>query len=477
MTTSTNTPTNTGTETSKSVSEKSLQKNFYRAVWRWHFYAGLYVVPFLIMLAVTGVLMMVLAQINGRDGEFIEVTPQSVALPVSTQAESALALYPKGQLVEWIGPVSASNASVFRVKNGKANHMIAVNPYDATVIEQWVRRDGWYDFLSDIHGELLIGDVGDRLIEIAAGFTIVLTITGLYLWWPRGNQRWSSVLIPNVRARGRRFWKSMHSVIGYYVSVLLIVFMVTGLAWAGIWGGKFVQPWSTFPAEKWNNVPLSDETHASMNHGAIKDVPWGLEQTPMPESGSKAGITGLPAGTAVNVNSVQAFAGSIGYEGRFRIHFPKGETGVWTLSQDSMSNDSHDPTIDRTVHIDQYTGKMLADVGFDNYSLPAKGMAVGIAFHEGDMGWWNVILNIVFCLSVVFLSVSGVVMWWLRRPEGAKRLAAPPIPTHLPLFKGAVLLMLVLSLAFPLVGLTLVAVLLLDYFVISRISLLKNLLS
>ena len=28
-----------------------LAGRFYAAVWRWHFYAGLYVIPFLIMLA------------------------------------------------------------------------------------------------------------------------------------------------------------------------------------------------------------------------------------------------------------------------------------------------------------------------------------------------------------------------------------------------------------------------------------------
>ena len=32
----------------------STPSRFYLAAWRWHFYAGLYVVPFLIMLAVTG---------------------------------------------------------------------------------------------------------------------------------------------------------------------------------------------------------------------------------------------------------------------------------------------------------------------------------------------------------------------------------------------------------------------------------------
>ncbi|MGJ8624890.1 MAG: hypothetical protein ACSHW1_19275 [Yoonia sp.] len=30
----------------------------YKAAWRWHFYAGLCVIPFLIMLAVTGLAML-----------------------------------------------------------------------------------------------------------------------------------------------------------------------------------------------------------------------------------------------------------------------------------------------------------------------------------------------------------------------------------------------------------------------------------
>jgi hypothetical protein len=37
-----------------------------------------------------------------------------------------------------------------------------------------------------------------------------------------------------------------------------------------------VQAWNTFPAEKWDAVPLSDATHAEMNHGAAKEVPWTL---------------------------------------------------------------------------------------------------------------------------------------------------------------------------------------------------------
>ena len=75
-----------------------------------------------------------------------------------------------------------------------------------------------------------------------------------------------------------------------------------------------------------------------------------------------------------------------------------------------MSNDSANPLSDRTVHVDQYTGKILANVGFADYGAAGKAMAVGIAFHEGDMGLWNLALVTVFCLSIIFLSVSGFVI-------------------------------------------------------------------
>ncbi|WP_305987620.1 PepSY domain-containing protein [Roseibium sp. MMSF_3544] len=452
----------------------STPSRFYLAAWRWHFYAGIYVVPFLIMLAVTGLGMMYIAAIDGRDGEKITVAVNGNPISLSQQSDAALSRFGgEAALVEWIGAKTANGANVFRVNDAGTNHMIAVDPYTGTVIESWVRRDGWYDLFNDIHGTLLIGTVGDRLIEVAAGLSIVLIVTGLYLWWPRTGS--GSSFVPDIKARGRDLWKNLHKVVGAYVSLILLVFLVSGLAWAGIWGEKFVQAWSTFPAEKWSDVPLSDETHASMNHGAMKDVPWGLEQTPMPASGSDAGRDAITEGTAINLDSVAAFGRTLGYEGRFRVSYPNGETGVWTLNQDSMSNDSENPMVDRTVHLDQYTGKILADVGFDDYSLAAKGMAVGIAFHEGDMGLWNIVLNTVFCLSVIFLCMSGLVMWWLRRPRGAAlRIFAPKTPEDLPHWRGAMILMLFLSLAFPLVGITLLTVLALDYLIVKRVPMLRR---
>ena len=455
-----------------------LTGRFYAAVWRWHFYAGLYVIPFLVMLATTGLIMLWVALLDGRDGEKgFRVTPQGSPLAVSAQAEAARSAVPDGVVKQYLSPLGPDRVALFRVDQGEAAFMVAVDPYTGAVQGQWSRQAGWYDFATDIHGTLLIGDVGDRLIEIAAGFAIVMVVTGLYLWWPRNGEGLGSVLVPNLAARGRNLWKSLHRTIGFWVSAILLVFLLFGLSWAGIWGDRFVQAWSTFPAEKWDNVPLSDATHASMNHGATKEVPWALEQTPMPASGSPAGAAGIPDGAPVDLDAMAALARTLGMAGRFQVAVPDGEAGVWTLSQDSMSNDTPDPTSDRTVHLDRYTGRILADVRFADYSLGGKAMAVGIAFHEGDLGVWNIALNTVFCSSIVFLAISGVVMWWKRRPDNAGRLVAPPRPGEFPLWKGAIVVELFLCLAFPLVGVALLAVLAFDILVVQNIPPLQRALS
>jgi len=344
--------------------------------------------------------------------------------------------------------------------------LVAVGAYAGEVIESFARRSGWYDFFDNVHGSLLLGTTGERLLETAASLSMVLIATGLWMWWPRGS--WREVLV--FRA-GRAGWKSLHGLFGAAVSVVLVFFLISGLAWAGIWGGKMVQAWSQFPAEKWDAVPLSELPHSALN-GERKEVPWALEQVPMPASGSDLGTGGIAG--RVDIDSVDALARQIGFDGRYQLAVPQSPTGVWTLSRDSMSTDSLDPTSDRTTHVDRYTGKVLADVRYADYSLAGKAMAVGIALHIGTMGLWSVLANTLVCLVVLFLCASSLVMWWKRRPAGAGRLVAPPMPREMPLWQGAALVGLAVSMAFPMAGLAILTVLFIDWLVLSRLPALRR---
>ncbi len=450
------------------------QKNYLTA-WLWHFYAGLYVIPFLIILAVTGLIMLWTAAITDLNGERTRVPVTGMAMATSALQTLAVAEVPGGAVTAYIEPREEGRVALFLIDKDETTTAVLIDPYTGRITGSFPADSGWYAFANDIHGSLLLGTTGGLMIEAAASLGIILAVSGIYLHWPRGGTGWRGTLVPDFTAKGRAWWKSLHGTLGFWFSAMLIVFLVSGVSWALIWGEKYVQAWSTFPAEKWDAVPLSDETHASMNHGNAKEVPWALEQTPLPESGSAAGPAGVEGD--INLDSVAAYARALGFDGRFQLAVPQDGQGVWTISHDSMSNDGPAPWRDRTIHLDQYTGRVLADVGFADYSVYGKAMAVGIAFHEGDMGIWNLVLNTLFCLTMIFLPVSGLVMWWKRRPEKAARIAAPPRPKDAGLWVGAAVIVAVLGAAFPMGGAALLTVLVLDALVLRFLPGLKQRLS
>jgi len=71
-----------------------------------------------------------------------------------------------------------------------------------------------------------------------------------------------------------------------------------------------------------------------------------------------------------------------------------------------------------------------------------------------------VILGMLIAFSVVGLSASGLAMWWKRRPQGA--LGAPPLPADRRLGAGVYALIATFALVLPLVGASLVLVLVLE---------------
>lgn len=119
---------------------------------------------------------------------------------------------------------------------------------------------------------------------------------------------------------------------------------------------------------------------------------------------------------------VDALARRTGLGGRCQLNLPQEAKGGGTLSRESMSTDKRDPTGDRTVHVDRYSGRILADLRFGDCWWTGQAMAAGIAPHMGTRGLRSVLANGAFCLAVIFLRLSGVVMWWTRRPVVRERL-------------------------------------------------------
>jgi uncharacterized iron-regulated membrane protein len=477
-------PTAAETAVSDPIVEPAPTGRLYRVVWRWHFYAGLLVVPFMVMLAITGIIYLFKPQLDALMYP-LHVQPGQTTLSASRQVEAVLVAYPDASMIEFRpAPASDRSAIVGIATADERSLAVFVNPYTGQVLGE--RDENWNLQWAAVtlHGELMIGTIGDYVVELAACWALVLVITGLYLWWPRKGFAIWGTLLPRLRASNKRiFWRDLHAVPGFWGAFIVAFLIITGLPWAGFWGDTFAQVWNRYPAELWNNVPVSTQLTGSLNEDGTKNVPWAAEALPMPKSNSShanhsgqsaAPVTpvvtadGIAPGTPVNLDSVVALAQAKGVAPGYTVTLPDGEEGVYTVG---LFHDQ--PQNSRTMHIDQYSGKVLADIGWEQYGLVPKGVELGIALHEGRyFGFLNQLLMLFAALVVILLAVSGTVMWWRRRP--ADRLGAPAMPKNMPLVKGFLVLTVALGALFPLVGISLTIVVLLDWLLLSRVPALRQ---
>ncbi|MFB9135828.1 PepSY-associated TM helix domain-containing protein [Vibrio olivae] len=461
----------------------SRSKAIYFLTWRWHFYAGLYVIPFLLILCCSGIVMLFDQEIEtARYSDILQVEPGEQLQPVSSQLSAVRDAFPEFTVTQFIPASEPEMANRFSVTSPQgASEFVTVNPYTAEVLGTIDRSHSVYQWANKIHATLLIGDSGDYMLEVAASLGILLLVSGLYLWWPKDNASRASFLKIRLRG-GKRIWlRDLHANIGGVLSLALLFFLISGLSWTGIWGKQLVQAWNTFPTYyTWGEKPTSRlMTHADLNHGAEKEMPWTLEQAPVPTSHDHSAMKmaqGFVSEQTISVDDIVEKAEVLGFS-HYRIYFPQSNTGVYTLAANSMAGDVSDPRNDRTNHFDQYTGQLLEEVTWDDYNLYAKWMAASVSLHQGDLSPLNKFANLAICLAFIALSVAAVMMWWLRRPQNKGRLGAPPKFASDGVWKTGLITLILLCVLFPLGGLTIAVVLGLDWLAFKRIPALKQAMS
>lgn len=444
----------------------------YRAVWRWHFYAGLIVLPFMILLAVTGALYLFKDEINDRlYGDLRRVEPAATApLAPSDIAARALAAHP-GTLKAYNPPAAADRSAEVKILGQDGvKDVVYVDPYRGTVLgSAW---DAGFPGSSlmwtirKLHSLDYVGWWGNRIIECVAGWAVLLTVSGVYLWWPRGRK--VGVLRPR-RTTGRPLWRDLHAVTGVYTAGFILFLAMTGLPWSGFWGKQFhdlaYAVGLGIPDGYWSDYPTSTVPTGE----ALDRAPWILEHQPMPVSVSSAdgadgangahaahgaaaaadATNGVPAGLDAVVGTVEAMGIHPGYA----LAMPGGPEGVFTAS---VYPD--DITHERVIHLDQYTGAVLFDMRLADLGALGRAAEWGVSVHMGqEFGLANQILLLLACLAIVLMAVSAVVMWWKRRPAGS--LGAPALPADWRIPRAVLAITVAAGLFFPLVGLTLLVAL------------------
>lgn len=425
--------------------------DLYRAVWRWHFYAGLLVLPFLITLSVTGALYLFRDEIETAfHAELKRVEPQQTETIAPSQLiANATAAFP-GKAVKITTPPAPDLSAEVTVKpDGGEKRAVYLDPYSGQVLGSLPDRGTIMWTIRELHSLKFFGPIARSLIEIAAGWSILLVGTGFYLWWPRGQK--GGVVSLRATPKRRIFWRDLHAVTGLFVGGFIIFLAITGMPWSNIWGGK-VNEWANgsnfgYPSGVRVDVPMSDQKLAD-----VARTSWSLEQAQIPESGATGGHE-------IGIDRAMAIFDDLGLHAGYSVNIPSNPSGVYTGSvyPDDLSQQ-------RVVHLDQYSGKPLIDMSFTDYGPAGRWLEFGINTHMGQQfGHLNQWLFALVCAAIVMLSVSAAVMWWKRRPS--RKLGVPPMPSDPRVFRGLLVILAIGGVIFPLVGISLLVMLAFDWLI------------
>lgn len=426
--------------------------SFYRTIWRWHFYASLFVMPLVLLLATTGAIYVFKPQLDRWEERAFSNLSTHKAVSPNAQLAAVMDAHPGAQFHGYRLPAREGDAAVIHVglADGRNMRDVYVSP-QGKVLGSVDPDSRISATVSRIHGSLLIGRVGDWIVELAACWAIVMILTGLYMWWPRG-QGVRGVIWPRLRSGKRIFLRDLHAVTGFWVSGLALVLLTTGLPWASVWGDAFrlarAELGLVQGAQDWKTG--SHAPHAEHDHDAMMQMQAaGIPLVGLSDMVAKAKLEKLPH---------PVFVKPPGAPERFGPPTPM----AWTIKSEAQNR-----PLNRSITFDVATGKEMSRTSFTDKHVIDQAVNYGIAWHEGQLfGWINQLIGVLTALGLITLVISGFMMWRRRKPVDA--LGAPIAPAVPQKIRGVAVIITVMAILLPLLAMSLLALWLFDRLLLPR---------
>ncbi|WP_151773814.1 PepSY-associated TM helix domain-containing protein [Streptomyces abyssomicinicus] len=433
---------------------------------RLHFYAGVFVAPFLFVAALTGLLYAFTPQLDQVVyGDWLTVEQVGDApRPLAEQVEAARVSHPEGALASVVtlpGPEDTTRVVFSSPEWGENQHTVFVNPYTAEVkgeLTTWWGATPVTAWLDEFHRSLHLGEYGTLYSELAASWLWVVVAGGLVLWVGRSRgQRAASargVLLPDRSAGGVRRTRSLHAATGVWLALGLFFLSATGLTWSDHAGARFDQAVDAVRGQ----APVLD-TSLPGSTGAGGDVGGHSGHG----GGGGEALEADPAdfGTALRAARDAGLGGTV-------VLTPPAEAGAaWTVAQ----SDNVWPVHYDSVAVDVMEGEVTDRTRWADYPLVSKLSKLGVQGHMGVLfGIVNQLVLAAVAVGLMCVMVWGYRMWWQRRPTRDGRRAAfgkPPArgawrSLPLPVLLVGVPVVAAVGWAMPLLGITLLAFLLVD---------------
>ncbi|MBA4018914.1 MAG: hypothetical protein C0483_17235 [Pirellula sp.] len=409
----------------------SSRARLYRLLWRWHFYAGLITAPVFLVAAITGGIYVFIEELQPRmyPELFCSSSTSGSHKSLDELAAAVKKAHPEAQLNSAAEAKHPGLNAVFAVKLPIGPRTVFVDPATGDVAGSYYEPDSFFGIVLGLHRRLLLGSVGRMVVELAASWGLVLLITGIYLWWPQrlGRPRLPTqgVWYPRVRGSWLLILRDWHSVVGFYALGTAAFILFTGLFFTQVFGNGYKRA-----------TNLGGELPAAFAFSPKSEAPAGRSRV------SLAAV-------------LDAAEPHLPGHGARRIQFPSGPQDVFRVFRASGSS----PTWRTTVFVDAYTARVVHSNGWDDAPLAHKVRMSAYPIHVGSIfGMTTKVLALLTCAALVLLAITGVWMWWHKRPQGTW--GFPPSNTELAVPGRLIAVICGLGIFLPAVGGSLLLILL-----------------
>jgi uncharacterized iron-regulated membrane protein len=274
-----------------------------------------------------------------------------------------------------------------------------LNPYTGQVLGlQTEKQLPIFKFAEDLHRRLLAGEVGKALTGLSALFILVITATGIVLWWPKTRDMLRGRLRIKWGASGKRLTHDLHVVLGFYCSLFLF-----GLALTGV-----------IMSYHWATEGLFTLTNSR------------------PTAGLLAPVSTQPGSPRAVAYDAALRTGQATYRTApfWRVGTPKDSVAAVTVSAPSTLP-LRSLGLD-TLFVDRTTGATLGQHLYARQTAGAQLRRLTKPLHTGEIGGvWTKILALVVTLCSLTFPITGVLMWLnrTRKKSGkaSRRTVAQPV--------------------------------------------------
>lgn len=397
--------------------KKKAGNAFQALMLRLHFYAGVFVAPFILIAAVTGALYAISPTLeNFTDRGLLHTDSTGPVQPLSTQITAAVATVPNLPLVA-VSPAQNTGDTTRVIFSDPTlgeseRRAVFVDPVTARPLGDSVVYGSsgalptrtWID---QLHRDLHLGDPGRLYSELAASWLWVIALAGLVLWIRRvrarrGNNGVGWLLRPDrSRPRGRTL--NWHAAVGVWILPVILLLSATGMTWSKYAGenvSKLREEMSWVTPAVQSKLPSTAAPAAPTGEHAEHGMPNPAAASP----------------TAQRISQIDLVYGVVranGIEGPVEISVPAKDGVAFTAKERRMSGVY---TID-SIAVEGGTGQVTDLLRYSDWPLMAKLTNWGIQFHMGLMfGLLNQLLLLVVMVGLITVIVRGYLMWWRRRP-------------------------------------------------------------